>query len=111
MNYIDNHYVSAIFRYLKELAIKFKDYSWLIFLDDKYRCKIEEPGHPVVTIEHEKQVVVTTHETFAVSDYDFTKYSLISSVMMICDIPNNIEGSFYRGQVNIGLKDVAFQAS
>ena len=30
---------------------------------------------------------------------------------MLCNIPDNIEGSFYRVQVNIGLKDAAFQAS
>ena len=30
---------------------------------------------------------------------------------MLCNIPDNMEGSFYRGQVNIGLKDAAFQAS
>ncbi|GBC01659.1 hypothetical protein RclHR1_04280016 [Rhizophagus clarus] len=111
LNHIDSHYASAIFRYLKELAIKFKDHTWLVFLDDKHRCKIEELGHPVAAIERGKQVVVTTHETFAISDYDFTKCSLIPSVTMLCNIPDNIEGSFYRGQVNIGLKDAAFQAS
>ncbi|GBB99354.1 hypothetical protein RclHR1_00350010 [Rhizophagus clarus] len=97
--------------YLEELAIKFRNNIWLIFLDDKHRCKIKEPGHPVAAIEHEKQVVVTTYETFAVSDHDFTKCSLIPSVTMICNIPDNIEGSFYQGQVNIGLKDTTFQAS
>ncbi|PKK57168.1 hypothetical protein RhiirC2_858327 [Rhizophagus irregularis] len=102
MDHIDSHYASAIFRYLKELAIKFKDNTWLVFLDDKHRCKIGEPGHPVAAIERGKQVVVTTHETFAVSDHDFTKCSLIPSVMMICNIPDNIERSFYRGHVNIG---------
>ncbi|PKK57493.1 hypothetical protein RhiirC2_825681, partial [Rhizophagus irregularis] len=111
MDHIDSHYASAIFRYLKELAIKFKDNTWLVFLDDKHRCKIGEPGHPVAAIERGKQVVVTTHETFAVSDHDFTKCSLIPSVTMICNIPDNIEGSFYRGHVNIGLKDATFQTS
>jgi len=111
LHHIDSHYASAIFRYLKELAIKFKDHTWLVFLDDKHRCKIGEPGHPVAAIERGKQVVVTTNETFAVSDHDFTKCSLIPSVTMLCNIPDNMEGSFYRGQVNIGLKDAAFQAS
>ena len=111
LNHIDSHYASAIFRYLKELAIKFKDHTWLVFLDDKHRCKIGEPEHPVAAIERGKQVVVTTNETFAVSDHDFTKCSLIPSVTMLCNIPDNMEGSFYRGQVNIGLKDAAFQAS
>ena len=80
LSHIDSHYASAIFRYLKELAIKFKDHTWLVFLDDKHRCKIGEPGHPVAAIERGKQVVVTTNETFAVSDHDFTKCSLIPSV-------------------------------
>ncbi|GBC01005.1 hypothetical protein RclHR1_40280001 [Rhizophagus clarus] len=111
MNHIDSHYVSAIFRYFKELAIKFKNNTWLIFLDDKHHCKIREPGHPVAAIECEKQVVITTHKIFTVSDHNFTKCSLIPSITMICNILNNIEGSFYQGQVNIGLKDATFQAS
>src|SRR5215469_897134 len=111
MNHIDSHYASAIFRYLKELAIKFKNNTWLVFLDDKHRCKIGEPGHPVAAIERGKQVVVAKNETFAVADHDFTKCSLIPSVTMICDIPNNIEDSFYKGKVKIGLKDAIFQGS
>ncbi|GBB99452.1 hypothetical protein RclHR1_35260001 [Rhizophagus clarus] len=83
LNHIDSHYASAIFCYLKELAIKFKDHTWLVFLDDKHRCKIGELGHPVAAIERGKQVVVTTHETFAISDHDFTKCSLIPSVTML----------------------------
>ncbi|GES91675.1 hypothetical protein GLOIN_2v1782174 [Rhizophagus clarus] len=111
MNHIDSYYISAIFRYLKESAIKFRNNTWLILLDDKYHCKIGEPEHPVAAIERGKQVVVTTHETFAVSDHDFTKCNLIPSVTIICNILDNIEGSFYQKQVNIGLKDATFQAS
>jgi hypothetical protein len=111
MDHIDSYYASAIFQYLKELAIKFKENIWLVFLDNKHCCKIGEPGHPVAAIEREKQVVVSTNEIFAVSDHDFTKCNLISSVMMICNIPDNIEGLFYSGQVNIGLKDAVFQGS
>ncbi|CAI2195293.1 3468_t:CDS:2, partial [Funneliformis geosporum] len=69
------------------------------------------PGHLVAAIERKKQVVVITNETFAVSDHNFTKCSLIPSVIMLCNIPDNIDESFYREQVNISLKDAAFQAS
>ncbi|GBB99347.1 hypothetical protein RclHR1_00350003 [Rhizophagus clarus] len=82
-----------------------------VFIDDKHRCKIGEPGFPVAAVEHGKQVVVAKNETFAVVDHDFTKCSLIPSVMMICDVPNNIEDSFYKGKVKIGLKDAIFQDS
>ena len=110
-DHIDAHYASALFRYLKELAIKFRDNTWLIFLDDKHRCKIGEPGSPVAAIERGKQVIVSKNTTFVVSDHDFTKCSLIPNVSMICNIPISIDNSFYRGKVHIGLKDLVFQPS
>ena len=57
-NHIDLHYASALFRYLKELAIKYKDDAYLIFIDDKHRCKVGEPGYPVAAVERGRQVLV-----------------------------------------------------
>ncbi|GES92876.1 uncharacterized protein LOC109590753 [Rhizophagus clarus] len=74
-------------------------------------CKVGEFEFPVAAVECGKQVIVAKNETFAVGDHDFTKYSLIPSVMMICDVPNNIKDSFYKGKVKIGLKDAIFQGS
>ena len=34
----------------------------LVFLDDKHRCKVGEPGMPVASIERGKQVIVTMTE-------------------------------------------------
>ena len=33
---------------------------------------------------------------FQVADHDFTRFSLVPSVTMICDIPESIQESFYR---------------
>jgi hypothetical protein len=33
-------YVSALFRYEKEFAVKFRNIANLVFLDDKHRCKV-----------------------------------------------------------------------
>ncbi|RIB19202.1 hypothetical protein C2G38_2182522 [Gigaspora rosea] len=52
--HIDLHYASALFRYLKEMAIMFRDEAWLVFMDDKHRCKVGEPGHPVAAVERGK---------------------------------------------------------
>uniref|UniRef100_U9TKM5 Uncharacterized protein n=1 Tax=Rhizophagus irregularis (strain DAOM 181602 / DAOM 197198 / MUCL 43194) TaxID=747089 RepID=U9TKM5_RHIID len=110
-NHIDSHYASALFQYLKELAITFKDYSWLIFMDDKHRCKVGEPGYPVAAVERGKQVIVSCSKSFIVSDHDFTKCEIIPSVIMFCDIPTSIEESFYQGKVYARLKDSIFQPS
>ncbi|CAG8771841.1 4020_t:CDS:1, partial [Ambispora leptoticha] len=50
----DSYYALAIFRYEKEFSIKFHDVATLVFLDDKHRCKIGEPGHPVAAVERRK---------------------------------------------------------
>ncbi|GBC46844.1 hypothetical protein GLOIN_2v1782174 [Rhizophagus irregularis DAOM 181602=DAOM 197198] len=101
----------ALFRYLKELAVILSGFSWLVFLDDKHRCKVGEPGFPVAAVDRGRSVLVSQEESFVVADHDFTKTGLIPSVTMLCDIPSDMEGSFYRGQVNIGLKDPIFESS
>lgn len=47
----DAHYASALFRYEKEMAILLRENSWLIFMNDKHRCKVGEPGYPVVAVK------------------------------------------------------------
>uniref|UniRef100_U9THL9 Uncharacterized protein n=2 Tax=Rhizophagus irregularis TaxID=588596 RepID=U9THL9_RHIID len=110
-NHQDAHYASALFRYEKEFAVKFREITNMIFLDDKHRCKVGESGFPVAAIERGKKVVVSKDTTFTVADHDFTKTGIIPSVVMICDIPESINGDFYVGKVRIGLKDPIFQPS
>ena len=107
----DAHYASALFHYEKEFAVKFCNITNLVFLNDKYRCKVGEPGFPVVAVDREKKVVVSKDNTFAVADHNFTKTGIIPSVTMICNIPESINGDFYTGKVRIGLKDPIFQSS
>jgi len=78
-------------------------------LDDKHHCKVREPRFPVAAVERGKKVVVSRDTTFAVADHDYTKTGIISSVTMICNIPESINGDFYAGKVRIGLKDPIFQ--
>ncbi|CAG8633361.1 11116_t:CDS:2 [Ambispora leptoticha] len=107
----DAHYASAIFRYEKEFAVKFREITNLVFMDDKHRCKVGEPGFPVAAVERGKKVVVSKNTTFTVADHDYTKTGIIPSVTMICNIPESINGDFYAGKVHIGLKDPIFQPS
>ena len=54
---------------------------------------------------------MSLHETFAVGDHDFTRFSIIPSVVFHLSIPDSFEGSWYTGKVLVGLKDAVFQAS
>ena len=79
--------------------------------DDKHHAKVGEPGNPVAAVERGKRVITTKGVKFVVSDHDFTKFSLVPSVSLVLDIPDTITGSFYRGQVYVGVKDMVFQPS
>lgn len=107
----DNHYCAAIFKYLKELAITFYEHTTLVCLDDKHNIKVGEPGFPVAAIDLGKQVLVGINTSFEVGDHDFTKTKLTPSVALVCDVPNSISESFYRGKVIVTLKDAVFQPS
>ena len=107
----DEHYASAIFRYLREFAVKHRDITTMVCLDDKHRIKVGEPGFPVAAAERGKRVLVKVGATFEVGDHDFTKFSLVPSVTLVNNIPSEISGSWYRGSVCFALKEGAFEPS
>ena len=57
-NHVDSHYVSALFRYQKEFALKYRTYVDFICMDDKHVCKVGESGCPVAAVERGKSVIV-----------------------------------------------------
>lgn len=105
------HYASALFRYLKEFALKYRIHTSIVCMDDKHSMKVGEPGYPVAAVERGRQMLVVMGTRFEVGDHDFTKFSLIPSVILKLNIPENIEGSWYSGKVFVGLKDHTFQPS
>ncbi|CAB5209769.1 unnamed protein product [Rhizophagus irregularis] len=75
----------------QEMVILLRMNSWLIFMDDKHRCKVGEPGYPVAAVERGRQVIVSKNKAFKVADHDFTKCGIIPSVTMLCEIPATID--------------------
>lgn len=50
-DHVDAHYCAAIFRYLREYDVMFRDFSLFLCMDDKHRLKIGEPGVPVAAVQ------------------------------------------------------------
>ena len=65
------HYCASLFRYQCEMAVKYRDLSSFICIDDKHRIKVGEPGYPVAAAGRGQQVIVPQTETFVVGDHDF----------------------------------------
>lgn len=110
-SHVDAHYASAVFRYEKEFCVQFREFMTFVCEDDKHTVKVGEPGFPVAAVERGKRVIVGLSQSLEVGDHDFTKFSLSPSVSLAVDVPESIEGSFYHGQVHVGLKENAFEPS
>ena len=107
----DVHYCAAVFKYLREFAILFREHAAFVCQDDKHFVKVGEPGSPVVAVERGRQVVVAKDIAMAMSDHDFTKSKIIPSVSLVSEISEDISQSFYTGQVRMTLTDGIFELS
>lgn len=107
----DSHYVATIFWYQREYAVLLGDSCLFVCMDDKHRLKVGEPNYPVAAVERGRRVLVSRNQSFQVADHDFTKFSLIPSVSLVVDIPEDVTASWYTGQVLVGLKEGAFEPS
>ena len=107
----DSYYCACIFRYMREYALMMRDVSMLVCVDDKHHVKVGEPACPVAAAERGRQVIVHGGSAFQVADHDFTRFSIVPSVMFEVNIPGSIDGSWYDGNVHVLYKDAAFEPS
>ena len=50
-HHVDTYYASAIFRYQKEFAVRFRTVTTFVCEDDKHTIKVGEPNYPVAAVE------------------------------------------------------------
>lgn len=108
--HIDSHYAAASYRYLREYAVSVREFCAFVSLDDKHKIKIGEPGYPIAAAERGR-VPVCEDELMTVGDHDFSKFSLIPSVVFLINVPEDISDSWYSGSVYVILKDAVFEHS
>ena len=96
---------------MREYAVVCREYYRFVCLDNKHRINVGEPNFPVAAAERGRQVIVSSGERMVVGDHDFTKFSVIPSVIFEIDVPDDISESWYTGQVHVGFKDAVFEPS
>ena len=83
-----------------------------ISCDDKAKESFGEPGSAISSGVRGKKTIVPTTTTLGSLDHDVDhKGSIIPTVNMVCDIPDDISGTFYRGNVHVTFKESVFQPS
>ncbi|CAG8825120.1 6611_t:CDS:2, partial [Racocetra persica] len=74
----DAHYCAALFRYLREFCIQYRQWACLISADDKYKIPIGEDV-AVSTSVRNRHFMVAQESNLAAADHDFAKLSLTPS--------------------------------
>ena len=65
----------------------------------------------LTSAERGRQVIVHSGTSLQAADHDFTKFSIIPSVVLLCDIPEEVSGSWYTGDVMVMFKEGALEPS
>ncbi|XP_060571418.1 uncharacterized protein LOC132729628 [Ruditapes philippinarum] len=96
----------------ERLAVRFRNESILICLDDKSVVPVGEPGKPVSTgvRAHNKSLVIRGAVLSAL-DHDFHIHGAVPSVLFKVDIPEHKSDSFYNGTVHVTVKEKVFSPS
>ena len=101
-----------LFRNLKSWCVVNRINCWLVCMDDKAKIPIGDPGSPEAATQHMNRALSTNKVTLEASDHNYHSCNLTPSVnLLIKDIPESPNESFYTGQPWVGIKDSIFEAS
>ena len=103
LSHRDEHYCNAQLKCIKEKAIEHKQDCVLFFCDDKAKVTFEDPDHLI------SMSIVPTTSTLSSLDYDMTRASITSSVLLNSKISGDINSTF--GKVTTVINDSAFQTT
>ena len=94
----NEHCCACIYKYLRSMAVEWSDISSFICTDDKHKVPIGEPGYPLSALPRGKRVLVATNESYQVGDHNFTQINIIPIAILLNNIPNSIDDSWYHGK-------------
>lgn len=108
----DDHYAAAVFKYQRAMAVDLRNTQPVfVCMDDKAKIPIGEPGRPTSTNVRSRPSLVAKGHPLTAMDHDHSKASLTPSVILRSTVPTDSNGSFYRGQADVRLKDSVFEQS
>ena len=106
-----NHYTNTIFKYACEYAVNVRDICSFICRDHKHKISMGESSFPLAAVPRGRQVLAAKTESFQMGDHNFPTISLISTVILVNNIPESADKSWYCGRPYVGIKNTATDPS
>ena len=111
-DYPDPHYVSAILRYVKELAVRYWKHTQMVSVDDNCIVPVGEPGDLISTGVHPHSHSLALKASKLVPiDHNFHIHRIVASVAFFVNIPVSANDSFFQGKPFVTVKDKVTQRS
>ncbi|KAK6177156.1 hypothetical protein SNE40_015315 [Patella caerulea] len=109
----DSHYVAVQLQYIKAFAVKYREFTDFLWIDDKAIVPIGEPGLPVSTgvRPHNHSLAPKSGPSISALDHDYNVCGAIPSVTFKCDILEAASSSFFNGIAFVTVKDKVFSPS
>ena len=108
----DAYYNAAMYKYLRSFAVELgKEQVTLIGWDDKTGVDCGEPEQPTAATQHPGKSWVSGNKVVAEGQHSFHKTNLTPSVRLLHEIPDDVNGSFFRGEPQVSIKDSIFEHS
>ena len=107
----DDHYCAALYKYAREMAVRFGEHCVFMSTNDKNKFKVGEPDCPISAVTRGRQVLVGLNQLVKSADHDFASMALIPTVILVHDIPDEVDKSWYRGHAHIYMKISATESS
>ena len=83
----------------------------MVGTDDKAGIDVGEPGLPIVACQHPGKSWIPEQIKLGEGQHSFHKFNLTPSVRLVHHLPQDVEGSFYRGKPQLTLKNAVFEPS
>lgn len=108
------YYCAKQKRLVEHWIVKYREYATACQPDDKANGTIGEPGTATAFLGRQRHSLSST-ESYQLNAMDHdagsSKVRLIPSVLLIQEIPEDMDGTWLRGEVYVTLKNNLFEAS
>ena len=96
----DAYNCATLFKFQKIMAVKYREYASVFFVDGKANVPVGEPERPTSTnVWAHGGALVPGDKILGALDHDFHICGLVPSVVLKIDVPDNVNDSFYKGIV------------
>ena len=107
----NDHYCNPLYKYAREKTSQFKEHTSSLSTNDKDKIKVDETNYPTAAVTRGKKALVAHQRIAQATDHDFSAITLTPTVVLMNEIPQKVDDSWYRSKPYLFIKITATELS